>query len=95
MRQLCDLIIQGGTIVNHDGEGLGDIAIAKGRIAAIGNVVSQLHLHHVVRFKEDPAWPAPVWGREKALPFSDEALAEMLWRLKMETLPGWTPLEIA
>ncbi len=31
-------------------------------IAALGNMVSQLHLHHVGRTKDDPAWPAPVWG---------------------------------
>ena len=30
--------------------------------AALGNVVSQLHIHHIVRFKSDPVWPKPVWG---------------------------------
>ena len=28
----------------------------------LGNVVSQLHLHLVMRNKNDPAWPGPVWG---------------------------------
>ncbi len=32
-------------------------------VAAIGNVVNQLHLHHVVRFKKDVCWPKPVWGQ--------------------------------
>ena len=32
-------------------------------VAALGNVVPQLHLHHIVRYREDPAWPAPVWGK--------------------------------
>lgn len=32
-------------------------------LAALGNVVPQLHLHHIARFQEDAAWPAPVWGR--------------------------------
>ena len=32
-------------------------------IAAIGNIVSQLHLHHVVRFEKDACWPKPVWGQ--------------------------------
>jgi len=32
-------------------------------VAAIGNIVSQLHLHHVVRFKNDACWPKPVWGQ--------------------------------
>jgi len=31
-------------------------------IGALGNQVSQLHLHHIVRFQSDPAWPGPVWG---------------------------------
>ena len=31
-------------------------------IEKIGNVVSQLHIHIVVRSKKDPAWPGPVWG---------------------------------
>lgn len=35
-------------------------------VAALGNVVPQLHLHHIVRRVGDPAWPGPVWG--KALP---------------------------
>jgi diadenosine tetraphosphate (Ap4A) HIT family hydrolase len=32
-------------------------------IAAIGNIVSQLHLHHVVRFEKDVCWPKPIWGQ--------------------------------
>lgn len=32
-------------------------------VAALGNMVPQLHWHHIVRFKSDPAWPAPVWGK--------------------------------
>ncbi|MBA2127282.1 dihydroorotase [Hyphomicrobium methylovorum] len=37
MSEPFDLVIRGGTIVNHDGEGIGDIAISQGRIAAIGD----------------------------------------------------------
>lgn len=32
-------------------------------IAVLGNVVAQLHLHHIARFQTDAAWPAPVWGK--------------------------------
>lgn len=32
-------------------------------IAALGNVVPQLHVHIVARRKGDAAWPGPVWGR--------------------------------
>ena len=38
-------------------------------IAALGNVVPQLHLHHVVRYRSDPAWPAPVWGKAPPVPY--------------------------
>jgi diadenosine tetraphosphate (Ap4A) HIT family hydrolase len=31
-------------------------------VAAIGNVVPQLHIHIVARRKDDPLWPKPVWG---------------------------------
>lgn len=41
-------------------------------IAALGNIVPQLHIHHVVRYKTDPAWPAPVWGKAVSVPYSDE-----------------------
>ena len=39
-------------------------------IAALGNVVSQLHLHHVGRSINDPAWPDPVWGHHPAISYS-------------------------
>ncbi len=35
-------------------------------VAALGNVVSQLHVHLIARFEDDPAWPAPVWGATAA-----------------------------
>lgn len=41
-------------------------------IAALGNVVSQLHLHHVGRNKNDPAWPGPVWGHGATAGYSPE-----------------------
>jgi diadenosine tetraphosphate (Ap4A) HIT family hydrolase len=31
-------------------------------VAALGNVVSQLHIHVIARFQDDPDWPKPVWG---------------------------------
>lgn len=50
-------------------------------VAALGNVVSQLHIHHVVRFESDAAWPAPVWGKFPAKPYSDVNLVEVRERL--------------
>lgn len=43
-------------------------------IAALGNVVPQLHIHHVVRYKADETWPAPVWGKGKAIAYLPEEL---------------------
>ncbi len=43
----------------------------KMNVAALGNVVPQLHIHHIVRRTTDNAWPAPVWGHEPAIPYAD------------------------
>ena len=39
-------------------------------IASLGNVVSQLHVHVIARFKDDAAWPKPVWGAQPARPYA-------------------------
>lgn len=51
-------------------------------IAALGNVVPQLHIHHIVRYKNDKAWPAPVWGKVPAKPYELDELSERLKQLK-------------
>jgi diadenosine tetraphosphate (Ap4A) HIT family hydrolase len=51
-------------------------------IAAIGNLVPQLHLHHVVRYKSDAAWPGPVWGAVEAVAYSDALLQQRLTELR-------------
>jgi diadenosine tetraphosphate (Ap4A) HIT family hydrolase len=51
-------------------------------VAALGNMVPQLHLHHLVRFVDDPAWPGPVWGRQPPVPYSEESLLQCLEILK-------------
>ncbi len=50
-------------------------------IAALGNVVPQLHLHHIVRYQGDPAWPAPVWGKTPAVPYEPGQAAALRDRL--------------
>jgi len=57
-------------------------AADKLNVAALGNVVPQLHLHHVVRYRTDPAWPAPVWGRVPARPYSERGVGEVLERVR-------------
>ncbi len=39
-------------------------------IGALGNVVRQLHLHHVGRRTDDPTWPGPVWGKHPPKPYA-------------------------
>ena len=51
-------------------------------IAALGNVVPQLHVHHVVRFRHDAAWPAPVWGKVPTRLYTNEAHAQTVSRLR-------------
>ena len=47
-------------------------------VAALGNLVPQLHVHVVARDEQDPAWPAPVWGRVAALSYSPEQLVDRI-----------------
>jgi diadenosine tetraphosphate (Ap4A) HIT family hydrolase len=53
----------------------------KMNVAALGNVVPQLHLHHVARYRNDPAWPHPVWGRAPRVPYDTAGLAAFRERL--------------
>ncbi|MGI5308549.1 HIT domain-containing protein [Rheinheimera sp. WS51] len=50
---------------------------AKLNVAALGNIVSQLHMHHIARFVEDDAWPAPVWGKFPTTAYTDEAKVKL------------------
>lgn len=46
----------------------------KMNVAALGNRVPQLHVHHIVRCVGDPAWPDPVWGKQSPVPYTDEEI---------------------
>jgi len=54
----------------------------KMNIAALGNMVPQLHIHHVVRYKIDKAWPAPIWGKFDAQAYTAKDLKNTLDLLK-------------
>jgi len=54
----------------------------KMNIAAIGNMVPQLHVHHIARFKKDIAWPAPVWGFVEAVPYDAIELENTIVEIK-------------
>ncbi len=55
---------------------------AKLNIAALGNMVPQLHLHHIARYDNDSAWPAPVWGRVPAIDYDEAARSERIRTLR-------------
>lgn len=54
----------------------------KMNVAALGNMVPQLHIHHVARFAIDAAWPKPVWGVLPAEAYDEEALLLVLADLR-------------
>ena len=53
-------------------------AANKMNIAALGNQVAQLHVHHIARFHVDAAWPGPVWGVGSAVPYQKAALNTLM-----------------
>ncbi|WP_100639701.1 HIT domain-containing protein [Marinobacter salexigens] len=63
----------------------------KMNVAALGNMVPQLHLHHIVRFEGDPAWPGPVWGKQPPVPYDEGRLA----KVKQALVPVLSELGVA
>jgi diadenosine tetraphosphate (Ap4A) HIT family hydrolase len=56
-------------------------------VAALGNIVPQLHVHVIARFKGDAAWPQPVWGKIVAEAYAAEAAEEI--RKKLDKKDFW------
>ncbi|MEZ0260806.1 MAG: HIT family protein [Alphaproteobacteria bacterium] len=51
--------------------------------AALGNMVPQLHIHVFARYKDDPAWPRPVWAvQTEEIPYTDEDKSAEIQKLK-------------
>ena len=62
----------------------------KVNIAAIGNLVPQLHIHIVARRQDDDAWPAPIWGFGEPVPLTEQlrrARAEAICTAMEQELP--------
>lgn len=86
MREIYELAPADRTQLLHESCVLGRVLMDtfqgdKLNIGALGNLVPQLHLHHVVRFEHDAAWPAPVWGRHPPQPYAEAARAQRLEQL--------------
>ena len=60
-------------------------------IAALGNMVPQLHIHHVARFKHDPSWPKPIWGQVPAITRSEQAIATLTELFMSSLQAGFQP----
>ncbi|MEO1193894.1 MAG: HIT family protein [Pseudomonadota bacterium] len=61
----------------------------KMNVASLGNLCPQLHIHVIARFRDDPAWPGPVWGKLPRAPYPGEkgvlgglSVKEVLGRLR-------------
>ena len=58
-------------------------------LAALGNQVPQLHLHHIVRYATDAAWPAPIWGKFTPQAYSPVAIEEIKTLFDTAALEGY------
>lgn len=70
-----------------------DYQADKINIGALGNLVPQLHVHHIARFTTDIAWPGPVWGNTDGTQRSEvvqQALTEEL-RAELSHIDGFIP----
>ncbi|MBH3429426.1 HIT family protein [Pseudomonas alkylphenolica] len=66
----------------------------KMNVATLGNVVAQLHMHVIVRRRNDPAWPSPVWGHTPATAYTNEQVAQLRERLKALLNDDFTVAEV-
>jgi diadenosine tetraphosphate (Ap4A) HIT family hydrolase len=72
--------------------------VDKLNVAAIGNVVSQLHVHVIGRSTTDPCWPGVVWGSGIAEPYEPEERDRVIRRMTEGLTPDvlrpspWTGL---
>jgi diadenosine tetraphosphate (Ap4A) HIT family hydrolase len=59
-------------------------ACDKLNIAALGNVVPQLHVHVIARRRNDAAWPKPVWGAVPARDYDPADRERLVAALRRE-----------
>ena len=87
--EICDLGVMAQAIlfdeintVSRYVQGLD--GVEKLNVAALGNVVSQLHIHIVGRHPDDFAWPGVVWGVEAEQPYAADRVAGYVADLRAE-----------
>ncbi len=57
-------------------------------VAALGNMVPQLHIHIIARRTSDAAWPRPVWGVAPALPHDAEEVQHFIGAIRRKIWLG-------
>jgi diadenosine tetraphosphate (Ap4A) HIT family hydrolase len=87
MREIYELAPEDQILLQQESVRLGrymaaEFSAHKLNVAALGNLVPQLHIHHIVRYRHDPAWPRPVWGLGEAVPYDEAGLRTMQARLR-------------
>jgi diadenosine tetraphosphate (Ap4A) HIT family hydrolase len=77
------------TEISRVGRALKDITKCdKLNIAALGNVVPQLHVHIIARRSSDVAWPRPVWGVMPPLEHDAEEVQHFISALRRKIWLG-------
>jgi diadenosine tetraphosphate (Ap4A) HIT family hydrolase len=84
----ADMVVAGEEISRASRALVGLFAPTKVNVAALGNMVPQLHIHVIARFADDPAWPQPIWGVVPATPYAQDERAERLAALR-GAFAGW------
>lgn len=93
IREIYELSMTDQQQLLHESSNLGN-ALMQGfrgdklNIAALGNIVPQLHVHHIVRYQNDPAWPAPVWGKVPVRPYDTDLQDTIISVLKQNLSSG-------
>jgi diadenosine tetraphosphate (Ap4A) HIT family hydrolase len=64
----------------------------KTNVAMLGNMVPQLHCHVVARFKDDAAWPGPIWGVGQSKPYEEDEGRERLATLRADLISAFKHL---
>ena len=63
----------------------------KTNIAALGNLVPQLHIHIIMRYESDISWPNPIWGQFPAEPYSELQLKVIVETVRKLVSDGRLP----
>ena len=87
MSEMMDLSIGDRALLMEEiakaGEVVGSLpGVTKVNVGALGNVVSQLHIHVLGRHPGDPAWPGPVWGHSQAVPYETPARDALVGKVR-------------